>query len=84
MNHFTHPSFWKNDHDLPAEERKIADKNFALLKQNSQRPSMHFKKAGRYWSARVGVRYRAWRSKLTTASSGSRSRRARDTIKSSD
>jgi len=37
----------------------LADKNFALLKENPQHPSPQFKKAGRFWSARVGLRYRA-------------------------
>jgi hypothetical protein len=29
------------------------------LKQNPQHPSLRFKRVGRYWSARVGARYRA-------------------------
>lgn len=37
----------------------MADKNFALLKDNPQHPSLHFKRAGRFWSARVGIKYRA-------------------------
>ena len=44
---------------LPARVREIADKNFALLKQNPGHPSLHFKKVGRYWSVRVGSQYRA-------------------------
>jgi hypothetical protein len=59
MNHFTHPAFWKAYHQLPGEIRELADKNFALLKQNPQHPSLHFKKVGKYWSVRVGVHYRA-------------------------
>jgi hypothetical protein len=37
----------------------LADKNFALLKADAHHPSLHVKKAGRCWSARVGRRYRA-------------------------
>jgi hypothetical protein len=39
--------------------RELADKNYTLLKANPQHPSLHFKKLGRYWSVRVGVRFRA-------------------------
>jgi hypothetical protein len=34
-------------------------KNYALLKTNPQHPSLQFKKVGRFWSVRVGLRYRA-------------------------
>jgi hypothetical protein len=30
-----------------------------LLKENPRHPSLHLKKVGRFWSARVGSRYRA-------------------------
>jgi hypothetical protein len=39
--------------------RNLADKNFQLLKADSSHPSLHFKKVGRVWSARVGSNYRA-------------------------
>jgi hypothetical protein len=29
------------------------------LKQDPRHPSLHFKKVGRFWSARVGAHYRA-------------------------
>jgi hypothetical protein len=38
---------------------KLADANFKLLKRDSRHPSLQFKKVGRYWSVRVGLRYRA-------------------------
>lgn len=44
---------------MPAEIRAVADKNYALLKDNPQHPSLHFKKVGPLWSARVGEHYRA-------------------------
>jgi len=39
--------------------RELANKAFALLKSNPRHPSLRFKKVGRFWSARVGLRYRA-------------------------
>ena len=39
--------------------RKLADANYALLKRDPRHPSLQFKKVGRYWSVRVGRRYRA-------------------------
>jgi hypothetical protein len=43
---------------LPSEIRTTADKNYSLLKENPRHPSLHFKKVGALWSARVGERYR--------------------------
>ena len=40
---------------LPEHVRALADKNYALLKENPQHPSLHFKKVGRFWSVRVGL-----------------------------
>ena len=59
VNHFANPDFWYHYRRLPAEVRELADKNFALLRQNPQHPSLHFRKIGSFWSARVGLRYRA-------------------------
>jgi hypothetical protein len=59
MRHFASPAFWHAYQRLPAQIREVADKNYALLKENAQHPSLHFKKVGRYWSVRVGLRYRA-------------------------
>jgi len=39
--------------------RALADKNYALLKENPRHPSLQFKRVGRYWSVRIGQRYRA-------------------------
>jgi len=44
---------------LPDAVRDLADKNFALLKREPNNPSLRFKKVGRFWSVRVGLRYRA-------------------------
>lgn len=37
----------------------MADKNFELLKSNPRHPSLHLKKVGRFWSARIGTGHRA-------------------------
>lgn len=39
--------------------QSLADKSYARLKQDPRHPSLHFKKIGRFWSARVGSHYRA-------------------------
>jgi mRNA-degrading endonuclease RelE of RelBE toxin-antitoxin system len=58
MRHFASDSFWSAYDKLPRHIRQLADKNFALLKENPKHPSLHFKKVGRFWSARVGADYR--------------------------
>lgn len=59
MNHFTSPSFWDNFNKLQSEIQKLAEKNFQLLKENPNHPSLHFKKVDNYYSVRVGIHYRA-------------------------
>ncbi len=59
MNHFTVPSFWKGYDLLPKNIQNLADKNFILLKENYQHPSLHFKKIDKYWSVRIGLNYRS-------------------------
>jgi hypothetical protein len=58
MRHLASRAFWEAYEKLPAQVRELADKNYALLKQDPH-PSLHFKKVGRFWSVRVGLRYRA-------------------------
>ena len=36
-----------------------ADESYHLLREDSRRPSLHFKKIGRFWTVRVGLHYRA-------------------------
>jgi hypothetical protein len=57
--HRTTPQFWKRFDALPREVQQLARKNFKLLKQDSRHPSLQFKLIGDYWSARVGLNYRA-------------------------
>ena len=59
MRHFASPAFWQAYAKLPDPVRALADKNYALLKENPQHPSLKLKKVGRFWSVRVGLRYRA-------------------------
>jgi hypothetical protein len=59
MMHFATPDFWAHYRQLPDDIQKLADKNFALLQQNPQHPSLRLKKVGIFWSARVGLHYRA-------------------------
>ncbi len=59
MRHFASPEFWAAYRRLPDSVRALADKNFALLKNDPDHPSLRLKKVGRYFSARVGLRYRA-------------------------
>jgi hypothetical protein len=59
MRHFASPAFWEAYDKLPEQVRALADKNYALLKTNPRHPSLQFKKIGRFWSVRVGLRYRA-------------------------
>jgi hypothetical protein len=69
MLHHASPDFWADYHALPADIRVRADKQFALLKGNSQHPSLQFKKIGEragqeIWSARITRKYRALAIKL--------------------
>ena len=59
MRHFASTKFWDRYEALPADIRDLADKNFLLLKSDLRHPSLHFKKLGNHWSARVGAHYRA-------------------------
>ena len=58
MKHLASLSFWELYERLPDPIQELADKNFELLKADPNHPSLHLKKAGKYWSARVGIKYR--------------------------
>jgi hypothetical protein len=47
MRHVASPAFWQAYEKLPQRVRELADKNYALLKENPQHPALHFKKVGR-------------------------------------
>jgi hypothetical protein len=59
VRHRASRKFWKFHAALPEDIQKLADENFQLLKADPRHPSLHFKKVGVYWSARVGIHYRA-------------------------
>ena len=59
MNHRTTPKFWQAYEKLPEEIQRLADEKSALLKADPRHPSLHFKKIGRLWSARVDINHRA-------------------------
>lgn len=59
MKHYASSRFWTAYGALPHDVRALADKNFALLKENSRHPSLHLKRIGDLWSVRVGDHYRA-------------------------
>jgi hypothetical protein len=58
VNHHAAPEFWDAYNALPLDIRAIADKNFQLLKADPRHPSLHFKRVGPYFSARVGRSHR--------------------------
>ena len=57
--HKTTARFWSCFDKLPQSVQKLARKNYELLKENPKHPSLHFKKVGKLWSARVGMNHRA-------------------------
>jgi hypothetical protein len=59
VNHRAVSGFWVRYEQLPVEVRQLADRCYALLKQNPRHPSLQFKKIGTMWSVRVGLHYRA-------------------------
>jgi hypothetical protein len=59
VNHYAGSAFWRHYEALPKALQTLADKNFALLQADPNHPSLRFKRVGRFWSARVGLDYRA-------------------------
>lgn len=59
MKHHATADFWDAYGRLPQHIKKLADENFELLKSDPKHPSLHFKRIGRFWSARVGKSWRA-------------------------
>jgi hypothetical protein len=66
MKHRASPRFWACYHSLPSEVRLQADRCFELLKAEPRHPSLHLKKIGKFWSARVGLRFRALAVEVTS------------------
>lgn len=59
MIHRAAPDFWACYRALPLPVQVLADRAFSLLRTGSRHPSLHFKKAGKFWSVRVGLHHRA-------------------------
>jgi len=59
LKHFASPDFWALYRALPQYIQDLADRSYALLKNDPRHPSLHLKKVGCYWSVRVGLHYRA-------------------------
>ena len=57
--HRTTQRFWQSFNKLPISIQQLARKNFDLLKRDLNHPSLHLKKVGKFWSARIGLNYRA-------------------------
>ncbi|MCE9553597.1 MAG: hypothetical protein K8T91_09535 [Planctomycetes bacterium] len=51
--------FWRCFNALSGDIQRLARENFALVRRDPRHPSLHFKKVGNFWSARVGLAYRA-------------------------
>jgi hypothetical protein len=71
VKHFASPAFWESYAGLPDNIRALADKSYALLKENPRHPSLQLEKIGRFWSVRVGIRYRALAVEVKEGGSGS-------------
>jgi hypothetical protein len=54
------PDFWTCYRILPAQVQLLAERAFDELKADPHHLSLHFKRAGGYWSVRVGLHYRAF------------------------
>ncbi len=59
MIHHASPDFWEAYRALSPALRNLADRAFDQLKSNPRHPSLHFKRVGEFWSARVGLHHRA-------------------------
>jgi ribosome biogenesis GTPase / thiamine phosphate phosphatase len=59
LKHFASPEFWQLYKTLPQSVQVLADKSYSLLKNDTYHASLHMKKAGRFWSVRIGIHYRA-------------------------
>jgi len=55
----TTPDFWEHYQNLPRSVQRLAGNKFELLKQNPRHPSLHLKKVGMRWAARINKDYRA-------------------------
>jgi hypothetical protein len=59
MNSRATRASWERYQALPAGVRAAADKAYRHWQQDHWHPSLHFKKIGPYWVARISQDYRA-------------------------
>jgi len=59
LKHRATKTFWKLYKNLTPQHRQQARKQYQLLKQDLQHPSLRFKPVGKLWSVRVNDDYRA-------------------------
>lgn len=59
VKHRATGDFWRRYQALPTDVRRLADAAYEQLKADPRHPSLHMKKVGRYWSARIGLHYRS-------------------------
>jgi hypothetical protein len=59
LNHHASPEFWQRYRSLPVSVQRLADRCFQQLERDARHPSLHFKKVGRFYSARIGIHHRA-------------------------
>ena len=57
--HRTTNRFWECFERLPEAAKATARRNFEILKEDPTHPSLHFKRVGKFRSARVGLDHRA-------------------------
>jgi hypothetical protein len=55
VTHRARSRCWRLYSALPEGIRRSADNSFALVKADPAHPSLHFKKVGKLWSARIGT-----------------------------
>jgi len=59
LKHRATKKFWKLYNELSPDLQRQARKQYRLLRQNPQHPSVRFKPVSKLWSARVNDDYRA-------------------------
>jgi hypothetical protein len=59
VKHHASKEFWSRYDALPQDVQNLADKSFSLLREDPTHPSLHFKRIEKFFSVRVGLRYRA-------------------------
>jgi hypothetical protein len=73
VKHLASPRFWRHYRELPESVRKLADKNFQLLKDDPYHPSLHFKRidrVGRYGLAHT-IERSVWMRAIQSSGFGS-------------